>query len=80
VIKNLEVACRYGTYNTPFNSLWGNNLTQLDYGVNYWINWRTVVRVSYEVIDSKITSNTLLSSNPDRVKTSGLHFQFSIQL
>ncbi len=75
-IKNLEFAYRYGQYNTPKNSTWGANTTQTDYGVNYWINWRTVLRITYEILDSKSTS---IPTAPDS-KIQALHFQFSIQL
>ena len=80
-IKNLEFAFRYGYYNTPKNSTWGSNTTQTDFGVNYWINWRTVLRVTYEILDSKSTvDQTLFTSPVPDVKTQALHFQFSIQL
>lgn len=79
-IKNLEFAFRYGNYNTPSNSTWGSNTTQVDYGVNYWINWRTVLRFTYELLDSKNTSDPTLISLPDETKTYALHFQFCIQL
>jgi hypothetical protein len=79
-VKDLEFAFRYGNYNTPANSTWGSNTTQIDYGINYWINWRTVLRVTYEIIDSKGTHDPSLVSLPDRTKTNALHFQFSIQL
>lgn len=79
-IKNLEFAFRYGTYNTPASSAWGSNTTQIDYGINYWITWRTVVRLTYEILDSKNTSNTQLVSLPDQTKNYAFHIQFSIQL
>src|SRR5579859_2706994 len=80
-IKNLEFAFRYGQYNTPKNSTWGANTTQTDFGVNYWINWRTVLRVTYEILDSKSTvDQTLFASPVPDTKTQSLHIQFAIQL
>jgi hypothetical protein len=80
-IKNLEFAFRYGQYNTPKNSAWGANTTQTDFGLNYWINWRTVLRVTYEILDSKATVNQALFTSPvPDVKTQAFHIQFSIQL
>ncbi len=76
-VKNLELAFRYGTYNTPANSTWGSNTTQIDYGINYWINWRTVFRVTYELLDNKSTTDPLTT---DGFKTNALHIQFSVQL
>jgi hypothetical protein len=79
-IKNLELAIRYGNYNTPANSTWGANTTQLDYGINYWINWRTVVRLTYEILDSKSTVNPVLITGPSETKNYAFHIQFSVQL
>ncbi len=80
-IKNLEFAFRYGQHNTPKNSTWGANTTQTDFGINYWINWRTVLRVTYEILDSKSTvDQTLFTSPVPDVKTQAFHIQFSIQL
>ena len=80
-IKNLELAFRYGQYNTPKNSMWGANTTQTDFGINYWINWRTVLRVTYEILDSKSTVNqTLFASPVPDTKTQAFHIQFAIQL
>ncbi len=80
LLKKLEVAFRYGTYNTPANSTWGSNTSQIDYGINYWINWRTVVRLTYEILDSKNTVDPALISAPSEIKTYAFHVQFSIQL
>jgi hypothetical protein len=81
LIKNLELAFRYGQYNTPKNSTWGANTTQTDYGINYWINWRTVLRMTYEILDSKSTVDQSLFASPvPNVKTQSLHIQFAIQL
>jgi hypothetical protein len=79
-IKGLEFAFRYGAYNTPANSAWGSNTTQIDYGINYWINWRTVIRLTYEILDSKNTSSAQVASVPDETKNYAFHIQFSIQL
>jgi hypothetical protein len=81
VVKNIELAFRYGMYNTPANSNWGSKSTQLDLGINYWINWRTVVRATYEIIETNSAVNSaIVSGVPDKIKTSGIHLQFSIQL
>ena len=79
-IKNLEVAFRYGTYNSPQGSYWGNTQTQIDYGINYWITWRTVIRVTYELLEATTTANKELNIPFSNSKTSALHIQFSVQL
>jgi len=83
-LKNLELAFRYNNYTSPSKSIWGSNTSQIDYGINYWITWRTVLRVTYEVTNSKSVVDPLLFSTStlpaDNTKTQALHFQFSIQL
>jgi hypothetical protein len=80
IIKKLELAFRYGIYNTPTNSSYGDNNSQVDYGINYWINWRTVVRGTYEIITTNNTSNNnVISGLPDKSKYYAYHLQFSVQ-
>lgn len=79
-IKNLEFAFRYGNYTTPSNSTWGSKTKQIDYGINYWINWKTVIRVTYEILDSNSSVNPSLINVLDNTKVSAFHLQFSTQL
>ena len=78
-LKNVELAFRYANATTPANSTWGAINSQIDYGINYWFNWRTVLRVSYEMLDTKTSVNAI---NTDQLRTqvNALHIQFSIQL
>lgn len=75
IIKNIELAFRYANYKTPPNSTWGSITNQIDYGINYWINWRTVVRATYEILN---TSNPI--DNTRKTNMNAIHIQFSIQL
>lgn len=79
-LKNFEVAFRYGIYNTPKNSYWASNNIQTDYGINYWISWRTVLRVTYEILESTSPEGVNLNIPYNRQKSSSVHLQFSIQL
>lgn len=79
-IKRIELAVRYGNSTTPANSAWGSNTTQTDYGINYWINWRTVLRLTYEILDNKSTANEAIGGNLAGTKSYAFHAQFSIQL
>ena len=81
IIKNLEVAARYGNYTTPANSLWGTKDNSLAVGLNYWMNWRTVLRFSYEAIKGNNTVSTNLGGTPGAItQSNSMYLQFSIQL
>jgi len=81
VLKNFEVAGRYGNYTTPANSLWGTEDNSLSVGLNYWLNWRTVVRASYEAIKgtNKISAD-LGGSTGEVIKSNSMYVQFCIEL
>ena len=40
VIKNLELAFRYSNYTAPKNSTWGQNYSEEDVALDYWLSWR----------------------------------------
>lgn len=81
IVKNFEVAARYGNYTTPANSLFGTKDNSLALGLNYWIDWRTVVRFSYEAIKGTNTTGVNLGGNPGEItKSNSVYIQFSIEL
>jgi len=47
VLRNIELVGRYSSIDTPEGSLWEANDDKWDFGLNYWVNWRTVVKVSF---------------------------------
>tara|TARA_R110002096_G_scaffold51956_2_gene135497 strand:- start:168 stop:1358 length:1191 start_codon:yes stop_codon:yes gene_type:complete len=50
-ISNLELVGRYSSMDTPEGSLWEQSPTQLAIGLNYWIDWRTVIKLGYQTTD-----------------------------
>lgn len=52
VIKNMEFVGRYSQLSTPEGSHWEANQTQYTIGLNYWLDWRTVVKIAYQVTDN----------------------------
>ena len=48
-VRSLEFAGRYSTLKTPEGSEWEVDNTQLDLGINYWLDWRTLFKVSYRI-------------------------------
>ncbi len=80
-IKNFEVAGRYGNYTSPANSLWGTKDNSFALGLNYWLNWRTVIRYTYEAINGTNRISTNLGGTPGATtKSNSMYLQFSIQL
>ena len=51
VLKNFEIVGRYTVYNTPNGSLWFNNQSQIEVGLNYLFSWRTILKASYQITD-----------------------------
>ncbi|MDQ6761486.1 MAG: hypothetical protein M3015_02530 [Bacteroidota bacterium] len=81
VLKNFEIAARYGNYTTPKNSLIGMKDNSWALGLNYWINWRTVVHLTYESVKSESTISENLGGTPGLItKENSVYLQFSIQL
>ncbi len=57
--KNLEFLIRFNSVTPPKDALWGGKATtRLDIGLDYWLSWRTGLRLAYE-----------MTSNPDGSKT-----------
>jgi hypothetical protein len=80
-IKNFEVAGRYGNYTSPANSLFGTKDNSLALGINYWLNWRTVIRYTYEAIKGTNSISTELGGSHGAItKSNSMYLQFSIQL
>lgn len=46
--RKLELVGRYSILQTPEGSLWEQNPKQWTLGLNYWYDWRTVVKVGYQ--------------------------------
>ena len=77
-VKNLELAGRYTTYNTPSNSTFGADQHSVTLGLDYWLNWRTVFKLGYDAYSGNSTALPVLSTG--LTKTNTVYLQFSIQL
>jgi hypothetical protein len=77
-VKNLELAGRYTTYNTPSNSTFGADQHSVSVGLDYWLNWRTVFKVTYESYTGNSTAIPVF--NNGNTVNNTLYVQFSIQL
>ena len=76
ILKNFELAFRFANFTTPKNSTWEENTNETDIGLNYWLSWRSVVRVTYEMINSN-SANLGLSNGT--ANTNKLYVQFSTE-
>lgn len=79
VLKNFELAYRYVTYTTPANSAWGQNYSENDFALDYWITWRTVLKLSYERTHSMSTANPVVGGTTGTTNVNSIYLQFSIE-
>jgi len=79
-LKNFELAYRYANYTSPAMSAWGSKATQSTIGLAYWLNWRTVLKVSHEIINNTSTVNQAIAPGGGFSKSNSWYIQFSIQL
>ena len=50
-LRKLELVGRYSALETPEGALWEQNQTQTAIGLNYWFDWRTVLKIGYQTTD-----------------------------
>jgi hypothetical protein len=50
-LRKLELVGRYSALESPEGALWEQNPTQTAVGLNYWIDWRTVIKIGYQTTD-----------------------------
>jgi len=79
-LRNFELAYRYASAITPSMSAWGQNQTQSTVGLAYWINWRTVLKVSHEIVNTNSSVNQSIVPYPGVTNSDSWYIQFSIQL
>ncbi len=50
--NSLEIVGRYSALSFPKGALWEADQTQVAVGINYWIDWRNVIKLTYQVTDA----------------------------
>jgi hypothetical protein len=80
LLKDLELAFRYVNYQSPANSLWGQNYHEIDIGLDYWLTWRTVLKFTYSTSHAASTANVSAGGTAGTTDVNSIHLQFSIQL
>lgn len=48
-IKNLEFAVRYDALNLPEGSMWKGNDSRFTFGLDYWLQARSVFKLAYQI-------------------------------
>jgi hypothetical protein len=51
-VKKLEFVGRYSSYNAPVGAEWAGESEQYAFGLNYWLTWRSLIKVSYQTTDT----------------------------
>lgn len=77
VLKNMELAFRYVNYTSPKNSTWGQNYNEMDVSLNYWLSWRTVLKVAYENIKTDGTSSVAIMGDQGSTGINRMIIQFA---
>lgn len=48
IIRNLEIATRYSSFKGPEGALWETDQSQWAVTLNYWLDWRTVFKLTFQ--------------------------------
>jgi hypothetical protein len=52
-MKKLEFVGRYSDFNAPEGAEWEEASVQYAFGINYWLSWRSVVKLSYQTTETE---------------------------
>ena len=52
-LKNIEIVGRYSELNTPEGAEWESNINQTAFGLNYWLSWRSAIKINYQITDGE---------------------------
>ena len=80
VLRNFELAGRISQFETPNGAAWENHVRQIDVALDYWINWRTVIKLCYENLLQSNPYNPGVGVADNKALSHILQVQFSIQL
>jgi len=50
--KKMELVGRYSNLNAPEGAEWEEQSDQYAFGLNYWLTWRSVIKIAYQTTDS----------------------------
>ncbi len=79
ILKNFELAFRYANYITPDNSAWQQNVNETDIGICYWTSWRSVLKFTYEIINTNVNDNPAIGVTVASTTDNKFYLQFSTE-
>ena len=54
ILRNLEFAYRYSSYQRPLDAPWGgSNLMSNEFALDYWLHWNSLVKIAYQTISEE---------------------------
>lgn len=53
LLQKMELVFRYSDFNAPEGAEWEEKSTQYAFGLNYWLGWRSVVKLSYQTTETE---------------------------
>lgn len=80
VLRNFELAGRFSQYDNPTGAAWENHTRQIDVALDYWLNWRTVIKLCYENLLQSNPTNNPIGVTDNKALSHILQVQFSVQL
>lgn len=80
VFRNFELGGRISQFETPNGAAWENHVRQIDVAIDYWISWRTVIKLCYENMLQSNPANGTIGLSDNRTLSHIIQVQFSIQL
>lgn len=75
ILKNFELVGRYSTIKTPEGSEWEQHAKQWSVGLNYWLSWRTLIKVNYH---HTISEGGHDSAPGEEITTNGLFVHWAM--
>ena len=80
ILKNFEIAGRYINYTTPAKSSWGEITNEYNLALDYWLTWRSVIKVVYESRLVKNNTPVNLGGTPgDWNRINNFILQYAVQ-
>jgi len=80
ILKNFEIAGRFVNYITPAQSSWGSITNEYNLALDYWLSWRSVIKLVYEQREIKNNTPVKLGGAPgDWTRINNLIIQYSVQ-
>lgn len=66
-INKLEFVGRYSKLETPEGAGWESNKEEYSFGLNYWISWRSLIKLNYQNISGEGGHDTIGGFNQNAV-------------